>query len=556
MSQADKSMAPREWRLPQDWNCHSDGEVLHLSVPPRGGGVACTVSLIALISSGIAYLNQASPSWTLSFLSLGLIAAGVTAFSVANEQWRVEEDSLIIRYRLGFLRWTAGPYHFAALVARKNATDEWELRLRDSQGSERLLHQSPAAEDVILVGELLAGRTGWTFGSLERSPELLREVVRLALENRNAHRLRQLAASETALPVLAQMWRAAPAANRPNIWRTFETFTDPRQWLLRVLESSNQAARAAAIDLLGEHGDSAAAPALRTALGSPDAAVRTRAAAALGRLRDIASVPPLCRALEYGGDLPMVAAWALGEIGDPRAVPELLEVLRSGERAAEGDLRRTAAIALGRIGDESAVPALCEALRDPVIEVRESAAEALEMLASPLAVPALCAALAVPQDRVRLRVVAALERIRDERAVEALARCFDEASPVVRGKVLRALAAIGSEQGLPTLCRGLGDRKVDVRREAAEALRILAAGCDDASLRLRAAVPILERMCAGFSPERGDVKRACRLALRQIDQRTASVKDLPLPAEHGELSPANLPRSVDPAETIVLQQHP
>ena len=71
------------------------------------------------------------------------------------------------------------------------------------------------------------------------------------------------------------------------------------------------------------------------------------------------------------------AAWALGEIGDARAMHGLLEVL-SGPKL---DVRYNAAVALGKIG-EPAVPKLRDALRDPEGHVRGRAAVALTVIAS------------------------------------------------------------------------------------------------------------------------------------------------------------------------------
>src|SRR5919112_1712197 len=70
----------------------------------------------------------------------------------------------------------------------------------------------------------------------------------------------------------------------------------------------------------------------------------------------------------------LVAAWALGAIGDKRAVAPLTETLR---RDAAESAREQAAWALGAIGDRGATEALGAALKDASADVREQAAWSL-----------------------------------------------------------------------------------------------------------------------------------------------------------------------------------
>ena len=76
------------------------------------------------------------------------------------------------------------------------------------------------------------------------------------------------------------------------------------------------------------------------------------------------------------------AAWALGQIGDPRAVEPLISTLRRGPSSA----RQTAALALGQIGDPRAVEPLVHALDHDNELVRQAAAQALGKLGHPRAV--------------------------------------------------------------------------------------------------------------------------------------------------------------------------
>ena len=79
------------------------------------------------------------------------------------------------------------------------------------------------------------------------------------------------------------------------------------------------------------------------------------------------------------------AAEALGNNGDPQAVPHLIQAL--GDKKWE--VRKYAALALGNLGDPQAVEPLTHALNDSYEKVREAAAEALGKLGDKAAAEAL-----------------------------------------------------------------------------------------------------------------------------------------------------------------------
>lgn len=117
--------------------------------------------------------------------------------------------------------------------------------------------------------------------------------------------------------------------------------------LRRGLEDPDPCVRRVAARLLGRNRHPAAGAALLEALRSADAETRRMAAIGLGfaELRDAAD--PLIDAL--GDRAPPVrsaAAWALGEVDDPRATPHLIALL---ERDPDAGVRRAAAWALGEM---------------------------------------------------------------------------------------------------------------------------------------------------------------------------------------------------------------
>ena len=103
--------------------------------------------------------------------------------------------------------------------------------------------------------------------------------------------------------------------------------------------------------------------------------VRAVAAYALGEIGDIRAVEPLIEALEEKDlDLYSTVTIALAEIGDERAVEPLIEALKDDNWY----VRQCSARALGIIGDERAVKPLNEALKDDDESVRESVSIALK----------------------------------------------------------------------------------------------------------------------------------------------------------------------------------
>jgi HEAT repeat protein len=68
-----------------------------------------------------------------------------------------------------------------------------------------------------------------------------------------------------------------------------------------------------------------------------------------------------------------VACEALGEIGDPQAIPHLIQALQD----VNSYVRWAACGALGEIGDPQAIPHLIQALRNKDGAVRKAACRAL-----------------------------------------------------------------------------------------------------------------------------------------------------------------------------------
>lgn len=160
---------------------------------------------------------------------------------------------------------------------------------------------------------------------------------------------------------------------------------------------------------------------------------------ALGALRDSAAIPVLTETLEIPDDDWLgreMSARALGDIGDPSAIPALTAA------AWRGDTRDDAIMALARIPNSDVAPVLVSALdpgEDP--ETREAAMDGLEWLGW-MAVPALVEALGEyssehPETDRRVWICQLLGDSGDADALEVLRAHRNDPDPLVAACVAR-----------------------------------------------------------------------------------------------------------------------
>jgi cyclophilin family peptidyl-prolyl cis-trans isomerase/HEAT repeat protein len=191
------------------------------------------------------------------------------------------------------------------------------------------------------------------------------------------------------------------------------------------------------------------------------------------------------------------AAIAIGRVGLPEAVPELVRVLQTD---ADPEVRQMAAFGLGLIGDRSAVEPLRAAVADPLPLVAGRAAEALGLIGDTASAPVIgkmvaahaAAAAAVPADETRAAVdpaadafrlgvfalarlksyeglaagllapdgqprvqwwpaAYAFQRIEDKRALPALLALARHDSPLTRAFAVKGLGALRDASAVPVL---------------------------------------------------------------------------------------------------------
>jgi cyclophilin family peptidyl-prolyl cis-trans isomerase/HEAT repeat protein len=189
------------------------------------------------------------------------------------------------------------------------------------------------------------------------------------------------------------------------------------------------------------------------------AAVRERAALAIGRIGDKRGTDALIAVLEHDGSEPAraMAAFALGEMEDARGVSALMAVV---EREKESlSVRARAVEALGKIaGVKSNVDALGETA---VERINQSLIAQLPGSQTPL-----------EQKPLTSLIIAALMRIRSPASVEPLVRQLKSNDAEVRAQAANALARLRQpiDAAVPALIEALNDGDADVRANAARAL--------------------------------------------------------------------------------------
>lgn len=126
-------------------------------------------------------------------------------------------------------------------------------------------------------------------------------------------------------------------------------------------------------------------------------------------------------------------------------VDNMIVNLKNGDE----EIREEAAQRLGQLGDPRAVPPLIQALRDEEDEVVEKAAEALGQIGSPEAVEPLLDVLDVHtlDWGIRVKTAKALEMIGDPRALPVLNDALKyEENPFVLSHFRRAIHTLESRQ--------------------------------------------------------------------------------------------------------------
>lgn len=236
--------------------------------------------------------------------------------------------------------------------------------------------------------------------------------------------------------------------------------------LLAELSDARAFKRRSAAYALGPLGDTRAVEPLLATLTDRELGVRQAAADALGKLKDPRAFEALVAALRDERPVRGTAIEALGKLGDPRAVDPLVPVLKD----KDWSLRSLAAKALGELKDPRALEPLVAALED--WRVQAAATAALGQLGDKRAIEPILAAVRKPRFHGTWEVGKALARIGPASLPPLLGLLADK-KPNLRWLAAKALGELGDKRAVDPLSAALRDPSSSVRSGAAQALRRL-----------------------------------------------------------------------------------
>ena len=203
------------------------------------------------------------------------------------------------------------------------------------------------------------------------------------------------------------------------------------------------------------------APLLSSAARHPDRIVRRHAALAMGRIGDPAAVPYLVELLaDPDTGVAADAAFALGLVGSADAIPPLRDIVLRARPTAEvpgTPVEDAAAAALARIGGTGGADALRELLTRAVSGVSsgnvsaatERALWEVWRLGTAAPVEVIAEFAASPIREVQLGALYSLARLRDPRAANLMLAATDHGDPELRAIAVRTLiAAYADSAGL------------------------------------------------------------------------------------------------------------
>ena len=216
------------------------------------------------------------------------------------------------------------------------------------------------------------------------------------------------------------------------------------QPLGELLADPDETVRAVAARALARIGTPQAAHILARTLDDPSELTRLRVAENLERI-GTPTVKPLLDTLKYGEPQARVlAARILGNLRAAEALPALREAMLDGSLT---DLRTQATLALGKIGDPDDVRELLVATEDEEWPVRAQAANALRMIGDVATIPTLQRLMTDQEWWVRLNASRALANM-GSAGERALVEVLEGPDRFARQRAAATLEAQGVTRGM------------------------------------------------------------------------------------------------------------
>ncbi|MBW4519618.1 MAG: HEAT repeat domain-containing protein [Scytolyngbya sp. HA4215-MV1] len=194
------------------------------------------------------------------------------------------------------------------------------------------------------------------------------------------------------------------------------------------------------------------------------------------------NIPELVTILKKQNDESPLAAEALGNIGDKKAIEPLVATVKT---STHPELRQSAIAALGNLPDPRTVSTLTDTLSDPDPTIQQKSKDALKQLvtqdpqvaqmASKKDVKGLITILE-EKDYRSSYVAELLGKLGDKQAVEPLIDTLKTApKPILRQSAAIALGTLGDERAAQPLINSMKDKDSGVKESAGKALKQLAA---------------------------------------------------------------------------------
>ncbi|MFQ5442204.1 MAG: HEAT repeat domain-containing protein [Thermodesulfobacteriota bacterium] len=197
---------------------------------------------------------------------------------------------------------------------------------------------------------------------------------------------------------------------------------------------------------------------------------RALAAERLGAVRCGRAVPALISALDDGfRDVHNMSIYALGLIGDEKALPAIIESFKRGIDDYEEVSLRIVKSAILSFGPLS-VQFLRPELKNPAWRIRAAVVNILGDIKDPSVFEDLLAALKDPEPDIRAKAARGLGNLANPAAVRDLLELAGDPYWLVRLHTVRALGLIGAPESIEVVKGKLLDSNWQVRRAAAEAL--------------------------------------------------------------------------------------